>query len=268
MLLRDVEYFNFKGNLSEIYQDVNIKFAFASINKDATKIVQTHPWVKCRDFLHDAVRTQLTGIASAIYGFGFDVQKNPSIDLDFTRLLITKQNIEDPRKFRIDLGRALRVIHYYEDILGVHRSCIYKVKGDTKNKKYGHVWCFVGNKVWQSAPYMISTLSFLLRLGCKLPAKFDKTTDPTSTLVAIANDTNVKQDNDKRYLSVVGSKLTKVIRTHKKLSELTSGAVYSESLYDPKVPIGSFHDKSGIVSVCNANTWSKDLNKKSNAELK
>ena len=80
MTLKQVTWFNKKRNLSEIYQSFDMKFSFAST--EGNELLQCHNWVKCRDFLHDAVRTMLTEQESNIFGFKFAKGLNPNISMD------------------------------------------------------------------------------------------------------------------------------------------------------------------------------------------
>ena len=59
------------NSLTEIYQPTNMQFSFANIIDD--KIYQCHQWVKCKDYLHDVIKTSLTGISSNVYGFIFTI---------------------------------------------------------------------------------------------------------------------------------------------------------------------------------------------------
>ena len=65
------------NSLSEIYQQVNMQFAFISPDNE-----QSHTFVLCRDFLHDAVKAYLNKSSCEIYRFRYDYNVNPCIDMD------------------------------------------------------------------------------------------------------------------------------------------------------------------------------------------
>lgn len=72
---------------SEIYQDSDIKFAFAVETEDT--IIQVHDFVKCRDFLNEAVvSTQIGCDCPTIYSFKYPTEKYP-VDLETTRLILS-----------------------------------------------------------------------------------------------------------------------------------------------------------------------------------
>ena len=87
-----VEWWKANGGLAEIYQSTHLQFAFLSAPKDGSK--QCCAWSKCRDFLHDALRTKITGVKSSIYGFVYDVKTHPPIDLRRTRMLVKKSGVK------------------------------------------------------------------------------------------------------------------------------------------------------------------------------
>lgn len=268
------EWFKNKQNLSEAYQSVKMKFSLVS-KEDPNIIKQAHPWVQCRDYLHDAIRSQLHGIKSQIFGFIYDPEDDmfPPINLTKTYLLISQQTITDIKKYRKDLTNALTVIHYYENLMGVENSTLKKVPMTyCKDLKiYNHVWLFEGDVFWLSTPYMISMLTFLLRLGCKLP-KNKIVGDPEKIFKTLvdkyekeceegkANGKIVKKDNDLTYLKSCYNKLSTLIQLKDNLIDIHGKDVFS-ALYDVNTPISSFHNNSGILSTCNGKTWNSKFNK-------
>lgn len=253
---KKVVWFGGGSNLEEIYQSVAMKFAFASFD-GAGNILQTHPWIKCRDYLHDAIRTQLTGKIADIYGFMFEKGKNPDINLNKTELLVSQQNISNVEEFQTNITKALKLINFYEDLVGVENSSIRKVEADIK-RKYNHVWLFDGPKFWITAPHLISMLTFLLRLGCKLPDNCTEK-EPMEVLKAI-NDRN-ESDNDGKYLKSCWERLELLIKHHELLVQGGELEGFSDIYYEDTV-ISDFHNRSGVVSTCKCNTWSTELNKK------
>lgn len=70
----------------EIYQDSDLKFAFAV--EDAKSIRQVHDFVKCRDFFNEAVVASQVGCeCPTTYRFTYPAKEYP-VDLETTRLIL------------------------------------------------------------------------------------------------------------------------------------------------------------------------------------
>jgi len=256
-----VNWFKSANNLSEIYQSVNMKYSFASKKDNA--FTQCHKWVKCRDFLHDAVRTALTGNKSNIFGFSFEKGVNPDINLDGMTMLVSQKGLKTEEELLPSLQKSLKIINHYESIAKKPLSKLTKVDGD-KNSKYSHVWVIEGPKLWMTTPYLVSMFTFLLRLGCK-DVEFKDGKTLKEALKKASTGKNEK-DNDAKYLTSVWDKLEILVANHSKIMEEEKDG-YS-NLYFQDTPIGTFHDRSGIVSTCKGNAWSAELNKKIAKTLK
>ena len=241
---------------AEIYQSFNMKFSFANIIDG--KIVQCHQWVKCKDFLHDAIRTMLTGNKSSIWSFTFEKNVNPNISMDKIRFLISKKDVTNATEFKFVLTRALKLINHFENLAGEDHTTIKKVEED-KKAGYKHVWLLEGPKFWLSAPYLVSLFTYLLRLGNK-PLEFTDATSLKKELGVLSNDTHLSNDNDMKYLKTVWDKIDIVVREHEKLAKLNKDG-FSE-LYFTDVAISAFHNNTGIVSACGAKTWHIEFNKR------
>lgn len=75
---------------AEIYQDSDLKFAFAV--EDDKSIRQVHDFIKCRDFFNEALVASQIGCASPpIYGFEYPAEKYP-VDLEVTRMILKGDN--------------------------------------------------------------------------------------------------------------------------------------------------------------------------------
>lgn len=247
---------------AEIYQSFNMKFAFA--NEVDGKIVQCHQWVKCRDFLHDAVRTMLTGEKSSIWSFTFEKGKNPDIAMDKIMFLVSKKDVTNAAKFRPVLTKALKLINYFENLNGVELSTIKKVEAD-KKAGYAHVWLLTGPKFWLTAPYLVSLYTFLLRLGDK-NIEFKDATSLKKALETLSKQDNTNNENDLKYLKQVWNKMETLVTRHEDLADLNKEGF--SGLYYTGASISSFHNRTGVVSACTAATWSKDFNKKVTKALK
>ena len=270
---KEFKWFVHSQPLSEIYQSVEMKFSMAGEDKDGN-VLQCHPWVKCRDFLHDAIRSQVTGVASSIYGFRFDPSQDifPEISIGKTMLLVSQQTIKDVKKYREHLSRALKFINYYENLAGVANATLKKVpmKYCEGLTSYKHVWLFEGDTFWISAPYMISMLTMLLRLGAKLPKKtvVDAPEEVYKNIIekhesmwkeSKENGKTPKKDNDIVYMQTCYDKLSKLVTLKGELAKIHGEGVLS-AMYDPKVGIGDFHNTTGILSACKGITWNNDFN--------
>jgi len=254
MTKRKVNYFRKNVGLCEIYQSVAMKFSFAS---EQNKIItQSHEWVQCRDFLHDAVKAMLIEKSSPIYNFIFEVKKNPPIDLKKMRMLVSQKGLKNGRSFRNNLTSALKLINYYESLIGEDLSTIKQVQGDVKTD-YKFVWLLTGPKFWISAPHLVSLYTLLLRLGHKR-IKFKTGSELKKELKRIA-DTNAN-DNDSKYLKDLWNKLDLIVKNNNKIVKYQLSGF--SSLYFEKKSITEFHNNSGIVSACKTSTWSEKFNKK------
>ncbi len=258
---KKVNWFKSTNNLGEIYQSVNMKFSFAS-EKDGV-FTQCHKWVKCRDFLHDAVRTALTGNKSSIYGFSFEKEVNPDLNLEGMTMLVSQKGLKKEDDLLPSLHKSLKILNYYESIAKQPLSKLTKVEGDA-NSKYKHVWAVEGPKLWMTAPYLVSMFTFLLRLGCKEVEFIDGET--LKEALKSASTGKDENDNDVKYLTSVWDKLEILIANHSRIIDEKENG-YSKLYFEP-TGINSFHDKSGIVSTCNSNTWSTELNKSITKTLK
>jgi hypothetical protein len=251
---REVIWFKNSSNLNEIYQSFDMKFSFANVDGSG-KLVQCHEWVKCRDYLHDAVRTQLTGVESRVYGFTFSTSKNPELCLSRTMMLVTNKSIEDPKDFRRKLNKGLKLLHHYENMMGESLSKVCKVAGDTE-KGYKHVWLVTSSKFWLTTPYLVSLFTLLLRCGM---GDFDlrKHKKVEKALKAAAQNSKLG-NNDNVYLSQIADKIGTVMEKYGELCKPMDNG-FSKVYYDNHM-IDTFHNRSGILSVCTCNSAFPEIN--------
>lgn len=91
----------------EIYQDSDLKFAFAV--EDEKSIRQVHDFVKCRDFFNEAVVASQIGCPSpVIYGFEYPAEEYP-VDLNVTRMILKGSNFST-------FIKNLQLLNDYESI--------------------------------------------------------------------------------------------------------------------------------------------------------
>lgn len=132
----------------EIYQDSNLKFAFA-LESD-TELRQVHDFIKCRDFFNEAlVATQIGGIDSpSIFGFSYPAKKYP-IDLETTRLILKGTRFNEMLK-------NLQLLNKFERELDLEQTTITAIP-DSEH------YYLTGDKVWLVSAPMISFYTHILR---------------------------------------------------------------------------------------------------------
>ena len=257
--LIEVEWFKSNKHLSEIYQQTGMMFAFVSSPKEGYKMC--HEWVKCRDFLHDAVRAQILKSSCLIYGFNFEEGKNPPIDLKKMRMLVSRVDLKVGDKDNISLFKqkmksSLELLHHYEKMAGVSLSRIKEVNPEKSGKAV--VFLFVSPVMWMTSPFLVSMYTFIIRLGDKQLSFSDN--DDLMKQYKEMNESNKKsssQDNDKLYLGDTGPLMHKIICSREKLFMREKGF---HNIYFKNLDISSFHNYSGIRSLSSEITKDKDLN--------
>ena len=230
-----ITLFETKNSLSEIYQTSKITFAFVSAPRNGYK--QCHQFVKCRDFLQDAIRTMLTGSTAKIYGFEYDKAKNPPIDLRRTRLLVkssgTKENVDNV------ILKAEKLVHHYENLLGLPLTAV---------TKHDDLYMFNGSNFWQFSPTMISFYTLLIRL-----AEYDFTFElyNDASLQEAFNKLTASNNNNNEisYLRSIKPFINKILANKHYI--FVKAANY-DSIYFKAASISTFHNGSGIVSLCTA----------------
>jgi len=254
-----VEWFSKEGGLSEIYQSTQIQFAFLTAPKDGSK--QCHPFVLCRDFLHDAVRCMIQKNSCGIYGFSYTYGKNPPIDMKRMRMLVTKKGMpeKDAETFKERMKHGLKLINHYEGIAGWTKSKLVRIKDD----KRPNVWLFDGPIGWMKSPFLVSMYTFLIRLGDKYEtiADFKTTEELTSKLDSVGKLPSKNGDNDITYIKQCFNKMHLIMKNVDKLFLADGSAKVDPIFSDAKVSLNSFHNNCGIWNLCRSNSPNKELNK-------
>jgi hypothetical protein len=257
--------------MNEIYQQTGIQFAF--LNADGE---QCHPFVLCRDFLHDAVKAHLNENAWNIYGFEYIYGKYPAIDMKAMRMLVRKEIFTTKtakvsahsekliKKFIDDMSYSLKLLNHYEDIGKIPKSMIE----ETKDKLGNPISIFTGSPVWLSNTFFVSMYTYLIRLGDK-DVDF-KTEEDLMKGYHILMEKHVKpgttpkknqkpHDNDVGYLRNNWNKLRLVVKNRK---ELFGTDDVHPMYFDKGITSNTFHDRCGIFNLCSYRSYSTDLNKK------
>jgi hypothetical protein len=211
-------------SLAEEYQITGMHFVFLSVKNE-----MCHTWIKCRDFLQDAVRNQLTGRADAIYGFKYDPKVDPKIDLKKTRMLIKGIKLDETIEY------SLRLVNHYEKVAGF--------KPRSKITKVDDMYIFLGAGEWSQSSVLISLYTLLIRLGCqKITFKNEK-----ELVKAFENLINRKNNvvNDIAYLKSVYKHINTVLENRSDIM-----FKQKDKILFGDTQIRSFHHNSGIVSLC------------------
>lgn len=249
---REVSWFKTVGDLNEIYQDVNMKFSFVTeIDK---KLTQCHEWIKCRDFLHDAVRTTVTGNSSSIYGFKFSTDKNPLVDMEKIDLLVAYKNAKFWSATRAQLSKGLKLINQIEKNVGEELSTINKVVGNP-SIGYKHVWRISGPKMWVTCPQFVSLYTFLIRLGAQ-KFKLGTTLEETFENLKLYSE-KADSCNDMKYLKKIVKYIPTVVKKRNSFAFYGKDGV--SDLYKRDLSINTFHNRGGIVSSCTGNSPFEDV---------
>lgn len=257
----DIKFFPEKNRLSEITQTMNLRYAFVNENLE-----MTHQYVKCRDFLHDAIRGQLTETTVSKYGFTYSPNKNPNICLDRTIMLVEYPKNEEPK-----IKSAMGILNGFERIAyrmignkqdsGLTRA----VRVNVFDPNVHHI-LFTSPKAWQTIPASISLYTLLIKI-----AQYDinKRLYPENLLSNNAEgiqkllntffDSAVKQSEEMvsqgkvspieiGYLQKIRPLLFGFAKGQKDLFEFEKNG-YASIYYDTSVPISTFHDNYGIVGL-------------------
>lgn len=257
-----------KASLSEIYQKTGMVFAFVSKPDAKTKSQEMcHTWVKCRDFLHDAVRCQVigNGTSCSIYGFNYKEGTNPPIDLRKTRMLASQEGADvDVNKFRRRMKNSLLLLNHFEKKARVGLSTMREVDPKGSDKKI--IMLFTSSAMWMKSPFLVSMYTFLIRLGDK-ELKFHSTKSLKKAMKKLSesgSSDGVRRDNDARYLKTMWDKLHEVIRLRNKLFVMKDGV---HEIYHSPMDIGTFHNNCGILTLIKAGTPAVELNKMVKKEI-
>lgn len=257
-----VKDFKNPNMLVEIYQKTGILFAFASQPDKKGNMEQCHEWAKCRDFLPDAVRAQITGKKCGIYGFTYTPGgKNPPIDLNKMRLLVANGNPEQGQApiskadFRRKMEKALIVVNQFEKQGKISLSKMIEVEHSKRNGKEDLVVLFVGSGIWMKSPFLVSLYTFLIRLGDKEP-EFKSFGELETAFKALANKSG---DRDFSYLKNSWQKMGTIIRHRKELFPEKDGF---HDINFQNMDINAFHNNTGLQALCRLQTPDVKLNKK------
>lgn len=209
---------------------------YALVSKDYE---QCHPFVWCKDFLHDVIFAAVHYMWFEVYKFKYNPQYDPLPCLDRVRLLLA--NAKD-RHFAAKIPAVLDFVNQIEDRLKMKptfaRECWFPPEGYEKSG----VFMFEGSRRWIAAPPMLSLYSLLLRVGfVHTPG-----TPFMNTIKAVINaDTKPYQRKDHRWLQTVAPALEKILRLGDRRIFGAGGDIKRN--YPARLQIETIHNRLGIV---------------------
>lgn len=267
--LQKVKWNHKKNYLNESYQKTGFNFILASDNTSSgilgmgkkKQIEACHEWVKCRDYLHDVVRCQLTSGSCDVYGFSYGVGKNPNLNLNKIRMLVSKETLitrdkpsakEYLEDFKVVMAHSLTLLNHFENEAKISLSTLKYVDPEGSNREI--VALFTGSHIWLKSPFLVSMYSMLIRMGDKkITFKSVKELEKELRLISKKGD-----DNDAAYLASLWDKLHLILNNRDKL--FTEGKDGFHDIYYNKHNITSFHNNCGVLSLATFITPDKELN--------
>lgn len=134
-------------SFAEIYQDSDLKYAFAVEND--TEVRQVHDFILCRDFFNEAlISSQIGCDAPSIYSFKYPAKEYP-IAFDELRMILKGEDLE---KFK----KQLWLLNQFEDEAGYLPTVATPIP-DTE------FYYLTGDPRWISSTVMISLYTHLIR---------------------------------------------------------------------------------------------------------
>jgi len=236
-----VEFCKEHKYLCEIGQPVGIQYAFLSSDNK-----QCHQWIKCRDFLNDALRNQISEKIDEIFGFLYQPEHNPPLDLNKMRILVKRSSTEQDasKNTKEIMAYALAIINCMEETSGIKPLSVIHQVAPVANEK--DVYMFEGASDWMESTFMISLYTFLIRLGGKKITFTNK--EELDTKLKELTKSNAF-DHDLSYLKTCLPYIYKILEKRKELRYVREG----NNHFLKSSSIGLFHNYTGIVALCQEN---------------
>ena len=224
-------------NYCEIYQDSDLKFSFAV--EDEKSIRQTHSFIKCRDFLNEALVSSQIGCESpAIYGFTYPTKEYP-VDLEATRLILTGADFSN-------LHKNLQLLNGYEETIRQEELFEFTNLTEIPGTKYLYLR---SSSRWVRSTVMISLFTHIIRCLYQYDIDADNFLDFMSKC-------SEKSGNAAKYQAKINK-----IDLHKLIS-LADQVFPDGTLPIPGMSaiesVGTIHNNGGIVS------WSDSISNNKN----
>lgn len=149
----------------EIYQDSDLKFAFAV--EDDEYIRQVHDFVKCRDFFNEAlVASQIGCDCPSIYSFKYPAQEYP-VDLEVTRMILKGGN------FGL-LKKNLPLLNQYEALIREEEPFEFTNIEDIPDTNFYYLR---SSSRWMRSTVMVSLYTHIIRCLYQYDIKADNFLD-------------------------------------------------------------------------------------------
>lgn len=247
--IADIKWFSTKNSISEIGQPLCLKFAFVNENLE-----QTHPLIKCRDFLHDVVKSYLTKSKISLYNFDYDPNKNPPLYPNRTLMLVEFPGDISPKVNSIQT--LLHCVEYalnLKDMKNNKKTSVYNIVNVKDDKKY---LLFSSPKIWMCSPFLLSLYTLLIKIGQHDDENILKS-DGTSKLNVVVNKfipdlLSKKKDapnTEIRYLKSIEMYFSGIIDNYESLISLDKSGF--DRVYYESISINQFHNNYGIVGLVN-----------------
>lgn len=215
------------SSYSEIYQDSDLKFAFA-VYDDKGDLHQAHAFIKCRDFYNEALVSCRLGVpCPSIYGFQYPTEKYP-INFDRTQQILKGDN------FTL-FFKNLPILQAYEDSIGFDRTEVELIEGT-------NLYHLTGPSEWLNSTVMISLYTHILR--CLY--QYDIPTDNFLTFMEKCADQNGNASTYQRAINKID--------LHTLIAQ--ANAIFPPGCLPEKgmteiVSVMPIHNNTGIVSWAN-----------------
>jgi len=224
--------------LCEISQQIGMYYAFLSPDNK-----QCHQWIKCRDFLHDALRNGEK--EGEIFGFSYDPRENPSLDIEKMKMMVKRdpnKNEKNAEENTLNIMKsALSILQCVEKANGIEPLSELYCTSKDKN-----IYVFESAQDWMESTFMISLYTFIIRLGAKeIKFRGIKKLDSELKKLYEKSKSSRSRDNDIKYLGSVYPFFFKIIEKRKELRYINDKG---EKFMSNK-SVGLFHNNSGVVSL-------------------
>jgi len=255
-------------NLSDYIQSAQLTkmvFAFVSAPKFGNK--QLFWWVKCRDFLADAVRASVTKTPFRIYRFNFINKAKSPLDTRRVRLLVSFENYtnnsasiingsiavdkKELRENKVVMRMAQTILNHFEEKNGLRRTTIKYIPQDGVP-----MWYVNGPSIWLRSPALISLFTLLIRSAKLLtPAAADEPVKWLHYISKLDKGTKTK-DYPKtlsRSYSAVSSDYSMINQVYQHIDAILSEAAGKRGFakaYTRNTSRTIFHYNAGVVTFC------------------
>jgi hypothetical protein len=207
-----------------------LEYCFVTPTEDKNKFRQSHQFILCKDFLHDAVWAMINKTSTEIYGFIFNSEKQ-TINLDKTILAI-RDNTKESRVIRKESTNTAILLRKVERLMKFKRTTLLEANtGDPKVPAF----ILTSDKRWMHAAPLLSLYSLLIRIG----VNYDRKTNPVEFILNIGKG---PYSNDMRYVTSIKNILSGVIKNNISLFNKDMSDNYPKD-----TNVNTLHNHFGVV---------------------